>query len=162
MTVLGSCVAVCLFDPVEKIGGMNHMLLPGKADMKFFDDSARYGVNAMELLINGMLKVGADRNRLVAKAFGGANVIPSISNTNGIGRQNMEFTLEFLERDGIPIISRDLGGNDSRKIYFQTRTGDVFLKRISWVNFRGIARAEERYLDCVQKDAAKMGNVDLF
>jgi chemotaxis protein CheD len=116
MTVLGSCVAVCLFDPVERIGGMNHIFLPGRADIQHFDDAARYGVNAMELLINRMLNLGADRKRLVAKAFGGGHVIPSISKKNGIGQQNIEFTLDFLKREGIRIVSQDLGGDDSRKI----------------------------------------------
>ena len=109
---------MCLFDPVQRIGGMNHILLPGKADMKHFDDVARYGVNAMELLINRMLSLGANRSRMVAKAFGGGHIIPAISEQNGIGQQNMAFTLDFLEREGIQIISQDLGGKDSRKVSF--------------------------------------------
>ena len=64
-TVLGSCVSVCLFDPVRKIGGMNHIFLPGNADYREFNASARYGINAMELLINSMLSLSADRRRLL-------------------------------------------------------------------------------------------------
>ena len=82
-TVLGSCVAVCLFDPVNRVGGMNHILLPGKADMRHFDVSARYGINAMELLINKMMQLGGSRNRFLAKVFGGAHLFPAISKENG-------------------------------------------------------------------------------
>jgi len=161
-TVLGSCVAVCLLDPVERIGGMNHIFLPGKADMKHFDDAARYGVNAMELLINKMLNLGANRNRLVAKTFGGGHLIPAISKENGIGERNIEFTLEFLEREGIRIISRSLGGNDSKKVYFHTDTGEVFLKRVRPIHFEKIVREEKRHLGRVRKEARKSGDVDLF
>jgi len=161
-TVLGSCVAVCLFDPVERIGGMNHIFLPGKADMAHFDDAARYGVNAMELLINKIINLGGDCARLVAKAFGGGNVIPAISGDNGIGEQNIAFTLEFLEKEGIRIISQNLGGNDSRKIYFHTDSGDVFLKRISSVNLESIAREDMKRLGIVRKEIQKAGEVDLF
>jgi len=161
-TVLGSCVAVCLFDPVERIGGMNHIFLPGKADMAHFDDAARDGVNAMELLINKIINLGGDRARLVAKAFGGGNVIPAISGDNGIGEQHIVFTLEFLEKEGIRIISQNLGGNDSRKIYFHTDSGDVFLKRISSVNLESIAREDMKRLGIVRKEIQKAGEVDLF
>ena len=70
-TVLGSCVSVCLFDPATSAGGMNHIFLPGNADLKVFNDSARYGINAMELLINKMLSLDARRRSLRAKVFGG-------------------------------------------------------------------------------------------
>ncbi|MDM8535516.1 chemotaxis protein CheD, partial [Desulfobacterales bacterium HSG17] len=74
-TLLGSCVAVCLYDPIKQIGGMNHILMPGRADMKRFDMSARYGINAMELLINRIMNLGGKRRNLVAKIFGGAKTI---------------------------------------------------------------------------------------
>ncbi len=68
-TLLGSCVAVCLYDPISRVGGMNHILLPGRPDIKKFDDSARYGINAMDILITMMMKLGGTRNRFIAKAL---------------------------------------------------------------------------------------------
>ena len=102
-TVLGSCVAVCLFDPVNQIGGMNHILLPGKPDLKHFDASARYGINAMELLINEILNLGGKKRFLTAKAFGGGHVLPAISRENGVGERNSKFVAEFLHNEGIKI-----------------------------------------------------------
>lgn len=104
-TLLGSCVAVCLYDPYRRIGGMNHILLPGKADMKHFDVRARYGINAMELLINKMMTLNAGRRQLVAKVFGGAHVIPMISREHGIGQKNAEFILDFCRIEGIKVIN---------------------------------------------------------
>ena len=127
-TVLGSCVAVCLFDPVNQIGGMNHILLPGKPDLKHFDASARYGINAMELLINNILNLGGKKRFLTAKAFGGGHVLPAISRENGVGERNSKFVAEFLHNEGIKIAKHDFGGQDSRKIYFYK---DVFLIHFS-------------------------------
>ena len=104
-TLLGSCVAVCLFDPVNRVGGMNHILLPGKADLKHFDASARYGMNALELLINAIMGLGGDRRKIVAKAFGVGHVLPSIAKENGIGQKIVEFVKEFLHNESIKIIS---------------------------------------------------------
>jgi chemotaxis protein CheD len=161
-TVLGSCVAVCLLDPVNQIGGMNHILLPGRADMNHFDDAARYGINAMELLINRIMGLGGDRRQLIAKVFGGAHVVPAISKENGVGRKNAVFVLQFLKNERIRIINKDLGGHESRKVYFHTDTGDVFLKRIRCANFTNIALEEKRRYGQVQKDARKAGEVTLF
>lgn len=89
-TLLGSCVAVCMFDPIKRIGGMNHILLPGNGDLKDFSDSTRYGINAMELLINMIMNLGGNRNRLVAKAFGGGNILAGISEENGPGQKKCQ------------------------------------------------------------------------
>ena len=132
-TLLGSCVAVCLIDPVKGIGGMNHILLPGEATIGRCDAVSRYAVNAMELLINKIMSLGGDRNRLKAKVFGGAHVIPCISRQNGVGRKNANFVLQFLELESIPVLSQDLGGKDTRRIYFRTDTGEVLLKRIPFM-----------------------------
>lgn len=134
-TVLGSCIAVCLMDQKEKIGGMNHILLPGKADLKHMDCCARYGVNAMELLISKILNIGGRRDQLSAKVFGGGNVLPSLFGINRVGRENTAFVLSYLDHEGIPIQCHDVGGDYTRKIYFHTDTGDVFLKRIPTTSF---------------------------
>jgi len=141
-TLLGSCVAVCLYDPVARIGGMNHILLPGRADRKNFNVRARYGINAMDLLINKMMALSADRRRIVAKVFGGAHVISVISREYGVGIKNAEFVLDFCRKEGIEVISRNLGGETTRKIYFHTDTGDVFLKRVSPMSLEDRIREE--------------------
>jgi len=161
-TVLGSCVAVCLFDPVKRIGGMNHILLPGRADMKRFDSSARYGINAMELLINRIMDLKGDRRRLVAKVFGGGDVITSISRKYSIGEKNVSFVLMFLQREGIRLLSKDVRGTDSRKVYFHTDTGEVFLKRIPPLLQKRIAGEELLKFKRVQKSAHKPGEITLF
>ncbi len=129
-TILGPCVAVCLFEPRSKIGGMNHILLPGHKSGKTEPDDARYATNAMELLINQMMKLGADRYKLRAKVFGGAQIFPFIKNEMAMGLKNIEIVIDFLELENIPIVNYNFGGNDTRRIFFYTETGDVLMKRI--------------------------------
>jgi len=161
-TLVGSCVAVCLFDPVNRIGGMNHILLPGKADMKRFDAPARYGINAMELLINKIMNVGGERHLLIAKTFGGAHLLPSISKENGVGIKIAAFVLEFLKNEAIPIIAHDLRGHESRRIYFHTDTGEVFLQRVRSRYYADIAVKEKKMLRYVKEQARKPAEVDIF
>jgi chemotaxis protein CheD len=120
-TVLGSCVAVCLWDPGGKVGGMNHFLLPaapGQADAK----TLRYGAHAMEVLINELLKLGARRRALQAKLFGGANVTETLG---PIGQANAAFALGYLTDEEIPCIAKSLGGTQARRIVFRPVTGHV-------------------------------------
>lgn len=117
-TILGSCVAACLWDPHAGIGGMNHFLLPeGPAG-----DAAplRYGLHAMELLINGLLRHGAERGKLKAKLFGGAHLQPHLPD---IGGRNVTFAQDFLHREGIPCVGGSLGGNTARRIRFWPHDG---------------------------------------
>ncbi len=161
-TLLGSCVAVCLFDPVRQIGGMNHILLPGRADMKGFDAPARYGINAMELLINKIMNLGGNRKFLRAKAFGGAHLLPAISEENGVGRKISAFVLEFLKNESIRIVNQDLGGHESRRIYFHTSTGDVFLKRIRSRYYSKAVFNEQKMLWRVMRDIKRPAKIDFF
>lgn len=119
-TVLGSCIAVCMCDPVHKSGGMNHFLLPegGAQD----SGNVRYGANAMELLINGLLKKGAEKHRLEAKIFGGAQMMGNLRN---IGAANAEFARKFLQDEGIPCRAESVGGTSARRIRFWPTTGLV-------------------------------------
>jgi chemotaxis protein CheD len=120
-TVLGSCVAACLRDPVAGVGGMNHFLLPGSAEsMAQGGDMSRYGVHLMELLINGLLKQGARRDRLEAKIFGGAKTIASFSN---VGQQNADFAAGFLRDEGIQLVGSSTGGDAGRKLEFWPVSG---------------------------------------
>jgi chemotaxis protein CheD len=161
-TLVGSCVSVCLFDPDRQIGGMNHILLPGRADMTKFDAPARYGIYAMELLINKIMKLGGNRHGLIAKIFGGAHLLPAISYENGIGRKNVAFVLEFLRNESIRIISYDLEGHESRRIYFHTDTGDVFLKRIYSHYYPALALQEKKLFRRAKRESEKPAEISFF
>lgn len=113
-TVLGSCIAACLCDPEAGVGGMNHFMLPD-GDACSAHDQLRYGVNAMELLINELLRSGARRQKLEAKLFGGAHLV---SGLNDIGAANIAFIGQFLEAEQIACVSRSLGGHQARRIRF--------------------------------------------
>jgi chemotaxis protein CheD len=116
-TVLGSCIAVCLQDPVARVGGMNHFLLgaPSPGDVTAKADMQRYGIHAMELLINEMMRHGAARERLRAHLYGGANIVAGLGN---IGSSNAAFAREFVRTEGIAIGHCDLGGRQARKVEF--------------------------------------------
>jgi len=131
-TVLGPCVAVCLHDKTSKIGGMNHILMPGggTSSGKQKGLESRYAMNAMELLINQMMQLGADRYNLTAKIFGGASILSAISPDFSMGMKNVESVVNFLIIEKIPIKNYNFGGSDSRRIYYHTDTDTVLLKRI--------------------------------
>jgi chemotaxis protein CheD len=116
-TVLGSCVAACMHDPVARVGGMNHFLVPGGEGV---DDSVKYGINAMELLINGLLQRGALRSRLEAKLFGGARVVRGLSD---IGEKNAAFAAQFLRSEGIRMAGHSLGGQKARRVRYWPASG---------------------------------------
>ncbi|MBK1718495.1 chemotaxis protein CheD [Thiocystis violacea] len=153
-TLLGSCVSVCLFDPVARLMGMNHFLLPMRnpvgRESVLASDAGRYGLWAMELLINDLLKLGAARDRLRAKAFGGGNVLQGWTDKPldrlAIGTANVQFVRRFLDNDGIPLIAHDLGGINGRQIHFYGGDFSVYLRRIPRTNAERILTEERRYL----------------
>ncbi len=122
-TLLGSCIACCLWDPAAAVGGMNHILLASRTRNMAQCDLA--GVNAMELLINAILKLGGRRERLLAKVFGGAQMIDGLSE---IGPANCLFAETFLEAENIPCVSKSLGGDLARQVLFTPTTGAVRVK----------------------------------
>ena len=148
VTVLGSCVSACLRDRESGIGGMNHFMLPDEGKLVGthgnISASARYGVHAMELLINQILKLGGRRDRLEAKIFGGGNVLQGFMLSN-VGQQNAEFIVEYLSIERIPIAARDLLDVWPRKIYFFPRSGKVMVKRLRKVNNDTIVMRERDY-----------------
>jgi chemotaxis protein CheD len=162
-TVLGSCVSTCLWDPVERIGGMNHFMLPGDgaAPNAAWTASARFGVYAMEVLINQMMRMGADRRRLVAKVFGGARVLAGFDKLD-VGAKNAEFVLEFLKTEAIPVAAQDLLDVHPRKVYFFPATGKVQLKRLHVTpNDTVLQRREREYLSEVSGKAGG-GDIEIF
>ncbi|MDR3682841.1 MAG: chemoreceptor glutamine deamidase CheD [Geothrix sp.] len=161
VTVLGSCVAACLLDPIAMVGGMNHFMLPmkqGERDPDVFY-AARYGVAAMEFLINNLLHLGAQRDRLVAKAFGGGRVM--LGMTSDVGDQNIDFVRQFLRNENIPVWSEDLGGTHPRKVYFFPHTGQVLVKRIESTHNDTVLIRELTYLQEFNR-APMDGDVELF
>jgi Chemotaxis protein; stimulates methylation of MCP proteins len=129
-TVLGSCVAACLRDPVTAVGGMNHFMLPEGDASSPASATMRYGAFAMEVLINELLKAGAARERLEAKVFGGGAVLSTMQQMN-IGERNARFVLNYLKTEGIPVLAQDLGDIHARRINFFPRTGKVFVRKLA-------------------------------
>jgi chemotaxis protein CheD len=128
-TIVGSCVAACVFDPVMKIGGMNHFLLPQSPHGSLVVDTV-FGIHAMDELLSRLLRAGAIKRRLLAKVFGGCN---SPAN-NGVhwqaGAANCDFVIQALMDLDIPVMAKSLGGNHGRAVCLTTHTGDVLVKPI--------------------------------
>lgn len=163
-TLLGSCVAVCLFDPVLKIGGMNHFMLPsGKPGGNTEHDALLRGDYSMEVLVNALLGRGAQKKRLVAKAFGGGRVIASIKTS--IGENNIRFTREWLEREDIPLLCHDFGGPWPRKVLFEPGSGTAWCKRIlNGSALSGeVVKSETLYVQTLDRPVVDTGKkIELF
>ena len=161
-TVLGSCVSTCLWDPVAKIGGMNHFMLPGdgEAAASPATASARFGVYAMEVLINEMIRLGADRRRMVAKVFGGGRVLQGFGSLD-VGAKNCQFVLEFLATEGIPVVARDLLDVYARKLHFFPATGKVQLKKLHILPNDTVQKREREYLSKLGQNAGG-GDIEIF
>ncbi len=151
-TILGSCVAACLYDPIQKVIGMNHFLLSNRRyarSMPFYiTEAGRYGIQAMELLINEMLKKGARRENLQAKAFGGASLFQPKEKTDNfycVGSVNSSFIKEFLANERIPLISSSLGGDNGRVIYFHFSDFSVYVRKIAKTINLELALKEKRF-----------------
>jgi chemotaxis protein CheD len=157
-TVLGSCVAVCLYDPIKQLGGMNHILLPGKS---LKGPCTRYGVYAMEILINDIMQLGGDRKRLLAKAFGGANVIEELKRTP-IGDNNVKFVREFLSTERIPLVAQRLGGSQAIIVQFRTDTGKAKVRNVDGTRMKQIIQDEISYKRAHSADIYYTGEITLF
>lgn len=125
-TVLGSCVSACLWDPVTRLGGMNHFML---AEAKGRADHMRYGQFAMDTLLQHLLAAGALAQSIEAKVFGGARILRGLNHSE-VGRHNVQFVQEYLHAQNIPITAQDLGSYHPRKLYFFPETGQVKLRRL--------------------------------
>ncbi len=162
-TVLGSCVSVCIRDPFLGLGGLNHFLLPFNTENSAADPhhaAERYGDTAMEVLLNGVFKKGARRGHLEAKIFGGARVLPGKSALM-IGDGNIEFVLAFMAREGIPILSKDVGGTASRRIHYQPASGRAWVQHLETSSSRESSREEMAYLDQL-KTKPVAGDMEIF
>lgn len=151
-TLLGSCVAACLYDPVQRIIGMNHFLLayrhPFLSNTILESDAGRYGLYAMELLINDMLCQGSNKLNLKAKVFGGGNVLRQREGAGigqAVGATNVRFIKEFLHKEGIPVVSSSVGGNIGRKVHFFGSDFSVYVKPIFHTDSQEIERVERLF-----------------
>jgi chemotaxis protein CheD len=162
VTVLGSCVAACIYDKNQSIGGMNHFMLPDKKrnGSDILSLSARYGVYAMEIMINELLKMGAKRSNLEAKVFGGGNVLRGFT-VNKIGHNNAEFIIEYLRKEGIRIAAQDLLDIYPRKVYYFPRSCRVLVKQLREVHNDTIIEREQEYGSRIEL-ADLQGDVELF
>ncbi len=165
-TGLGSCVSACAWDIEMKVGGMNHFLLPFNNQFEsqhwhpqaLLSDSSRYGCYAMEVLINRLLSMGAERERLKFKLFGGAHLMGYQSL---VGEKNVEFVLEYAKREKLNVVAQDLGGAHPRKLLFDPQTGQAWVKRIGFSSAHAIKQDEELYQHSIDKQIPS-DDVELF
>ncbi len=157
MTVLGSCIAACIWDSLLRIGGMNHFMLPeGGADT-----SGRYGSYAMELLINELIKRGSTREYMQAKVFGGGAVISGMTSMN-VGERNTQFVLDYLATERIPVVSKDVMDIYPRKVVFFPVTGKAMVKRLAHAHPETLETQERQGTATRLAQTNAGGTVDLF
>jgi chemotaxis protein CheD len=157
MTVLGSCIAACIWDPKVRVGGMNHFMLPEGAG----DTSGRYGSYAMELLINEMIKLGARRESMQAKVFGGGQVMHSFTTMN-VGERNTAFVLDYLQTERIAVISKDVLDIYPRKVCYFPATGKAMVKRLAHSHPETLETQERKGNAATVAKTNAGGSVDLF
>ena len=158
MTVLGSCIAACIWDGRARTGGMNHFMLP---DGDASDISGRYGSYAMELLINDLLKLGARRETMQAKIFGGGQVMAGFTTMN-VGERNTKFVLDYLATERIPVVSQDVLDIHPRKVCFFPVTGKALVKRLAHAHPETLVVEERRGNAASVAKSTAGGSVDLF
>ena len=167
-TVLGSCIAVCIKDMKTGLGGMNHFMLPGdvRSTGIFLSPSAKYGMFAMEQLINELLKKNGSKKDFVAKVFGGGHVLNVRKTGGSVPESNIEFVKAFLAMEQIPVVKQDVGGYTGRKILFFPDTAKVLLKRLESTVDSKIIQAEQSYKSKLFKEKEKLqrtgGDLTLF
>lgn len=162
ITTLGSCVSACIRDTRTGIGGMNHFMLPESANESsgWGPSSTRYGAYAMEMLINNLLKLGARRENLEAKLFGGGAVIRQMQTMN-VGERNAKFGVEYLQTEGIPITAQDLLDIYPRRVAFFPKTGKVLVKKLQLTQSEEIISREKTYQSSLQTETVS-GDIELF
>ena len=167
-TVLGSCISVCIKDTKTGIAGMNHFMLPGdvRSEDIFLSSSAKYGMFAMEQLINEMIKKNGSKKHFEAKVFGGGHVLNFRKTDGNVPESNIEFVEAFLKMEQISIVKQDVGGYTGRKILFFPDTAKVLLKRLASTVDSQIIKAEQSYKNKLFEDNEKLqhdgGDLTLF
>ncbi len=165
-TVLGSCISACVRDPKIGVGRMNHFMLPEDKSVgpnNWLDPAVglatRYGSYAMESLINDLLKLGATRERLEVKLFGGGRILSGMTD---VGQRNIDFIKSWVQLEGLRVAAEDMGGNQPRKVIYFPASGRCKLRKLPQVENRIISHHEQLYRASLHKQAADGGDVDLF
>lgn len=149
-TLLGSCIAVCMRDRFNRVGGMNHFKLPKPDKNVASDQNANYGIYAMELLINEIIKSGGKREHLEASVYGGGNVASSIR--SDIGGKNLEFVCGFLKDEHIPVIHKDTGHASAQQVYYHPISGNINSVIKSEKTVEELKKKEHEYLDKISAE----------
>jgi chemotaxis protein CheD len=160
-TVLGSCIAACVRDPIAGIGGMNHFMLPiekKRSDLTELSDANRYGNYAMENMVNAVLSKGACRERLEFKLFGGGRIMSSMTN---IGWYNIGFAFDYLFTENFKVISHDIGDVYPRKVMYYPMTGRARVRRLSPMHNDTLIAQENTYIHNIESKPVE-GEVELF
>ncbi|MET1255054.1 chemoreceptor glutamine deamidase CheD [Aliikangiella maris] len=160
-TVLGSCISACVRDKTVNIGGMNHFMLPisNTNSDDFKNGSAeRYGNFAMEKMINDILRNGGRRENLEIKVFGGGRVMHGMTD---VGKRNIQFIQEYIQLEGLKLLSEDVGGIYPRKVMYMPRSGKVLIKKLYSKHNATIEQRDETYFTQITKDDVK-GEIELF
>lgn len=168
-TGLGSCIAACVWDEFAGVGGMNHFLLPFDSQTQIHSwqpdslvsTASRYGIHAMEMLLNSLIERGAKRRNIQMKVFGGAQML---GRRSMIGEKNVAFILNYVEQEHLHVVAHDLGGLEPRKVIFEPLTGKAWLKRIPFTEVHRLQHQEEKYAHQLDKESHRKrdDDVELF
>lgn len=168
-TGLGSCIAACVWDEFAGVGGMNHFLLPFDSQTQIHSwqpdslvsTASRYGIHAMEMLLNSLIERGAKRRNIQMKLFGGAQML---GRRSMIGEKNVAFILNYVEQEHLHVVAHDLGGLEPRKVMFEPLTGKAWLKRIPFTEVHRLQHQEEKYAHQLDKESHRKrdDDVELF
>lgn len=155
-TVIASCICVCMRDPVSGAGGINHFILPSHGDDDYVDKEmpGRYGIHAMRLLIDSVIRNGGKRENLECKVFGGAHIIEG-HHALHVGQINVQFITEYMAREGLRVVSQDVGGAFPRKLYYFLESGVVKLRRFSLTSEDSPVSREQRFIQTLDGSAVK-------
>ncbi len=163
-TVLGSCVSACIMDPIMKVAGMNHFMLPATKNViavsKNNSDATRYGNHAMEQMINAILKAGGRRENLEVKLFGGGKVLADMNKID-IGQKNIVFIRSYVAIEGLMVVKADLGDVYPRKVLYFTENGNVKMKKLKSMHNKTIAERENSYRHKIDEQPVS-GDIELF
>ena len=166
-TVLGSCVSACIHDRRLQIGGMNHFMLPEPASERSgqrdawsstVGRAARYGNDAMEHLINALIKAGGRREDMQVKVFGGGRVLAQMTD---VGKRNIAFVERYLSTEGLAVAASDLGDIYPRQVQYFPATGKARVRHLRGQSDATLVARERQYLKQLANDPIK-GEVELF
>lgn len=133
---LGSCIGLTLYDPVTKVGGMVHYMLPDSTQLKNNTNIAKFGDTGIRELYNRMVRKGAVPRRMVAKIAGGAKMfeVSGLSNVGHVGERNAQQAKKILKELNIPLVAEDTGLNYGRTVTLDCETGNFFIKAVGKTN----------------------------